>query len=192
MQKKLADFMFASYLDEGEKLLHVFHRHPFIVIPKVIGTLLLGVGIPAILWYLFPQFWLLFFLWIFVTALRIFRLLMVWYHDVILVTDVSLIDVYWQGLFNKSSTRLEYQMIEGVSQEVRGIIRTMFKYGDISVQVMSGGNSIGLKDAMNPKKIEKIIMDYQQKMASDQNMKDANALKSLLLTMVRQHIKDEK
>ncbi len=187
MIDKINNYLFAPYLDEGEVIYKVFHRHIFVILKDILGLIILGVLLPLFLYYLFPNYWLIFTIWILITWLRFVKLFLIWYHDAILLTNVSIIDVYWYGLFDRTSTRVEYNMIEGISYTIRGIIPTLFKYGDISIQIVSGSEAVSLKNAINPKKVERIIMEYQQKFTSEQNLKDADALKDLLTTMIRNH-----
>lgn len=189
---KFAEIMFASYLEDGEEIIAVCHKHPFVILKDGIKLLIIGFALPITLYVLFPEFWMFFVIWLLINIFRLSRLILIWYHDSILITNVSIIDVYWHGMFNKSSTRLEYQMVEGVSQEVKGLIRTIFNFGDVSIQVMSGGNAMALKDAMNPKLVERLIMDNQEKYTSQQSLKDSETLKTLLISMLRQQQKSGK
>jgi hypothetical protein len=188
---KFANFMFASYLEENERLLAVCHRHLFILLPQLLRLTLVGIALPILFYFLFPDFLILFIIWIGINLTRMFRATLIWYHDAILITDMSLIDVYWFSMFNKSSSRVEYQMIEGVSQEIKGFLRTIFNYGDISIQVMSGGSAMALKDAVNPRRIERMVLDYQKKYTMEQSFRDAESLKTILVQMVRQQVKNK-
>jgi len=182
-----AEKMFGPYLDPGEKILKVCHRHPFILINEAFKVLVIGFVFPIFLYWLFPEFAVFFWIWMFIGVLRFAKIYMIWYHDALLITNVSLLDIYWNGLFDRSSTRLEYQMIEGVTQEIKGVIRTVFNFGDVTVQVMSGGDAMALKDAINPKRVERYIMEYQEKYSNQQTLRDSESLKSLLAQMVKQH-----
>lgn len=187
----LADYLFQQYLDEGEKIVTVVHRHPFVLFKGLFPIALLGLALPLFLWYLFPDFIMLFVLWIVVSLVRFFRECMIWYHDVILVTNMSLIDVYWYGFFDRSSTRLEYNMMEGVTTEIRGFRRVLFNYGTVSVQRGGGTNPLVLRDAMNPRRAERKIMEYQEEFLNKQNIEDSESLKNLLTQMIRHHHKEQ-
>ncbi len=187
----VANKVFRSYLDPGEKILNVCHRHPIIMLSDLARVLFFGLIVPAFLYYLFPSYWMFFLIWIGISMLRLFRVFLIWYHDVLLITDLSLMDVNWNGVFSRTSSRLEYNMIEGVTIEVRGIWKVIFNYGDVKVQGAGGGAYINLRDAINPKKVEKRIMHHQEQFVSDQTMKDSESLKSLLTSLIRQHIQTE-
>jgi hypothetical protein len=160
----LAQYVFRQYLEPGEKILAAFHRHPFV-----------------------PDFILFIGVWLFISVIRLIKIGLIWYHDALLITDVSLLDVCWNGIFDRTSARLEYPMIEGVTLEIRKFRRVLFNYGDITVQGAGGGTNIALRDVMNPKRVERMIMMHQEKFVTDQGLKDSESLKTLLTSMIRQH-----
>ena len=189
---KISKRIFSQYLEPDEELLAVFHKHPFVILPELMTVIFFGYVLPVFLYILFPQLVLFYVIWLCISMLRLFYVLAIWYHDSILVTNVSLVDVQWHGFFKRSSSRLEYHMVEGVAYDIMGFIRTVFNYGDISIKTTGGGISIVLKSAMNPQRIEKQILAHQEKFVSNQSMQDAEALKSLLTSLIRNHIKSDK
>jgi hypothetical protein len=186
----IAEFFFTPYLEKDEKILRVFHRHPIVMFADMLRVVFFGFGIPIFLFYLFPNFWVFFMIWFMVSLVRMVYVLFSWYHDVILVTNVSLIAVQWNGFFDRASSRLEYQQIDGSASSIRGFRQTMLNYGDLQI-THGSGMPLVLRDAIGPKSAEKIIMIYQEKFTSDQNLKDAGTLKTLLSTMLRHHAKTE-
>jgi len=115
-----------------------------------------------------------------------------WYFDAILVTNISLIDVSWYGPFNRTSVRLEYAMVEGTSYAFKGLMQTLFNYGTIQVNRQGGGVGIELRDAINPAKVESVVLSYQEKYLSDKNLEDIGSLKTLLSEMIRKHARELK
>jgi len=184
----VANYLFAPYLEKGETILKVFHRHVFVMLPDFLRVLLFGIAIPVFLFYLFPTFLLFFAVWIFITLIRIVYIFFNWYHDALLVTSVSLLSVQWNGFFDRMSARLEYNQIDGTSSAIRGFRRTLFNYGDVMIQHGSG-IPIMLKDAVNPKSIEKQVMIYQDRFVGEQSLRDSDSLKNLLSTMLKHHVK---
>ncbi|HRY91410.1 MAG TPA: hypothetical protein P5229_03675 [Candidatus Gracilibacteria bacterium] len=185
---KLASYAFAQYLEPEEVILRVFHKHPMVMVPGLLSLVFFGYALPIFLYVLFPNFILFFVLWLFISMVRLFYYVSTWYHDAILLTNVSIVDVSWAGFFKRSSMRLEYSMIEGVSCEINGFMRTVFDFGNVAVKSNSGGAPIILKDAMSPSKIERAIMTHQEKVFTNQNMTDANALKEILANLIKHHV----
>lgn len=188
--KKIPQLLFKPHLDPGEEVLEVFHRHPFILIPSMARILFFTFLVPLFLFYLFPEFALFFFIWMGVGAIRLIYLFFNWYHDALLVTNVSLLKTFWSGFFDRSSSRLEYPMIEGISYSIQGFRRTVFNYGHVHVNRSGGSSVIELPDAINPPKVERVILSHQEHFVSDQSLKDSETLKGLLVTMIRHHNKN--
>jgi hypothetical protein len=188
---KIPNILFKAYLEPEENILDIFHRHPFVIFPDLLRIALFGFIIPVFLYYLFPEFALIFVIWMLISLVRFVYVIVGWYYDTILVTNVSLLSVKWNGFFDRTSTRLEYAMIEGITCENRGVIQTIFNYGLVGITRAGAGTTLSLPEAINPKKVERKIMAYQEHFVTDQSMKDSDTLKSLLTTMIRQHAKNE-
>jgi len=188
--KKIPQVLFRPHLDPGEEVLEVFHRHPFIMLPSMGRILFFTFLVPLFLFYMFPEFGIFLLLWMAVGVIRIIYVFFNWYHDALLVTSVSLLKTYWSGFFDRSSTRLEYPMIEGISYAIQGFRRTVFNYGHVHINRSGGSSAIELPDAMNPPKVERKVLSFQEKFVSDQSMKDSETLKGLLVNMLRHHNKN--
>lgn len=187
--KRFAARAFAPYLDDEEEIITKFHRHPFIILKDMAKVFFVGLLIPVFLYLLFPEFAAFFVMWIAIGVIRMLYVFVDWYHDVILVTNGALVEVYWEGFFTRTSTRLEFAMIEAVSTEIKGPIQTLFNYGKIIIKSMGGTGTFELKDAINPRKVEKSILAYQAEFMKEEQFKDAGALKELITNMLRSHIK---
>jgi len=188
--KKIPQIMFKPHLDPGEEVLQVFHRHPFIMLPSLGRILFFTFLVPLFILYLFPQFWIFLLLWMGIGLIRVVYVLFNWYHDALLVTNVSLLKTYWNGFFDRSSSRLEYPMIEGISYAIQGFRRTIFNYGHVHINRSGGSSVLDLPDAINPPKVERMVLSYQENFVSDQSMKDSETLKGLLVEMIRHHNKN--
>lgn len=183
--------MFEYYLEEGEKVIAVCHRNPIVYVGDLLRIILIGLGIPAFLYYVFPEVSLAWIIWGFAGVLKILYSLLVWYYDALLITDTSIIDIEWNGFFDRTSSRMEYQMVEGVTTELKGFLQVVFNFGNIKVTGSGGGSYISLNDAMNPRQIETMIMTHQEKYVSQKNLNDANNIKDLLATMIKKHIETQ-
>ncbi len=188
---KLAEKIFKSYLEPGEEIIVIFHKHPIALFSDLTRIIFFGYLLPFFLYILFPDFVLLYVLWMIITFIRLVYLVSTWYHDSIILTSGSLLDVTWTGFFHRTASRIEYPMIAGVSYEIKGFIGTILNYGTISISKMGGSEPCTLPDAMNPQKAERMIMEHQERFISTQAMHDANTLKSLLTNIIRNHMKND-
>lgn len=184
----ISNILYKPYLEPGEEVLEIFHRHPFVLVPELGRIFLFGFVVPFGFYILFPQFVLFYALWMLISVVRIFYAVLTWYYDSLLITNLSLLEVKWGGFFNRTSTRLEYNMIEGVTTEAHGFLSTVFNFGLLKVQ---GGAGLILKEAINPRRIERKVIHYQEKFVSHQNLKDSETLKTLLSSMLKHHAKTQ-
>ncbi len=184
---KLTYYLFGPHIDPGEEIFRVAHRHPIILVRESLKVAFFGFLLPILFWYIFPEVWFVFLVWVIVGVIAVNKVLFNWYFDALLITNQSLIDVNWNGPFDRTSVRLEYFQIEGTTYAVQGFWRTIFNFGVIQVNRAGGTVGIELNDAVNPARIESIIMHYQEQFLSRKNLQDVNALKQLLGNMLSQH-----
>jgi hypothetical protein len=178
---------FRSLLGKGERLEYVAHRHIFKLYPKLFKILLLGVGAPIGGYLLFPPFFEVWLAWMILGTLLFAYAMTQWYLDAWIITSMAVIDNEWNSLFNKSTTRIEYQSIEGISTETKGFWSTILRFGDIQVEHMSA-EPVVLKDVSRPRKVERMILLHQQSFLRRQNFEDHGKLKDLLTNLLRSKV----
>ncbi|MBD3328353.1 hypothetical protein GF340_03550 [Candidatus Peregrinibacteria bacterium] len=188
---KIAQTLFKGYLEDDEKIIHAFHRHPIVIFKELIVIIVFGLVLPIGLWYLFPELLIISGIWVFISLIRILRVLTVWYYDSILVTTNGIVDIYWNGFFDRTSSRMEYINAGGVTTEVRKFHRVLFNYGRVAVQNAGNMDAFVLDDCMNPRKAERIITYYIEHFNQDQKFKDSETLKELLVSMLQNHANDK-
>ncbi len=191
-KEKTQYYLFGPHLEKGEKILFIAHRHPFLMIKKGFKIFILHFFIPIFLWQVFPEIWFAFLVWLLYGVIALNKMMFNWYFDVILVTDLTLIDVTWNGPFDRNSVRLEYPNVEGITNKFKGFLQTVFNYGLIQINRESGGVGLELKDAVNPARIESVIMSYKEKYLEDKSFEETKTLKKLLSEMVKKHAQEMK
>ncbi|NIA02422.1 MAG: hypothetical protein GWP15_03490 [Nitrospirae bacterium] len=189
---KFRDRIFSSFLDDGEKILYVAHRHIVIFKIDAAKPMFFGLAIPAILYLFFPQAWPIFVIWGLVGLLVIFYYFIDWYYDAWLLTNIGVVDVERNGLFDITATRVEYHMMEGMSYTIKGLLQTFLNYGDITVDKLGAQTFVVLKDASKPKKLERLVMKYQEQFVNERSVRDHHALKGMLSDMIAYHIQNKK
>lgn len=192
MKKKKKFYFFKGYVDEGEKILDVAHKHVLILKVKGAKTSFFGVAIPIILYLLFPQLILVWGIWSMVGVCGMIYNFFDWYFDAWVLTDQGIIDIDQDGFFTVTTTRLDYHMIEGIAYTISGFWRTLFNFGDITIDKIGAKTSVVLKDAANPKKLERKVMAFQEKYIADKSIKDHQNLKDMLAGMIAYHMQNEK
>ena len=185
--------IFSKHLEKGEKVLYSVHKHWIEILKPVLAVAFFGFVIPWSLYLMGFSSSLFFWMavaWSVIAYLRFMYIMIDWYADVWLITNMSIIVIEWRGLFSNTSTRLGYEDIEGVGYEINGFWGTMLSYGNMILKVMSG-NNLDLNNVANPKKSELAIAKFQDKYLNDREMQDAGNLKSLLSQMIAHHMRNK-
>lgn len=192
MKRKKKYYFFRKYADEGEEILDVAHKHVIILKIKGSKTSFFGIVIPVILYFFFPQLVLVWGIWLFIGLCGMFYNFFDWYFDAWILTDKGIVDIDQEGFFTVTTTRLEYHMIEGIAYTISGFWRTLLNFGDITIDKIGAKTSVVLKDAANPKKLERKVMAYQEKYVSERSIKDHQNLKDMLANMIAYHMQNGK
>lgn len=189
---RLRDRIFSRFLDDGERVLSVAHRHSFVFAKAVFKVFVFGIVIPALLYVLFPGLATAWIIWGAVGLFGMTYRFMDWYFDVWLLTNFGVVDIERNGFFDITSSRIEYHMIEGISYTVKGFWQTIFNYGDVTIDKMGGQTSIVLRDSVRPKKLEALIAKYQDKYVANRSVRDHQALKNMLSEMIAYHAQSKR
>ncbi|MFH0776190.1 MAG: hypothetical protein V1936_01095, partial [Patescibacteria group bacterium] len=182
--------LFGSHLQEGERLLYVVHAHWFTAYRPVCKVSFFGMLIPVLFYAMFPivpALWIFGF-WFAIGALRFFREVADWYFDVFLVTDQGVIDLDWNGIFDKSSTRIGFDDISGTGFEKKGFLANLLNFGDFSVK-SDANTEMVLPQAAAPQRAEKEIMDAKEKYSQARGLEDEKVLREILTGMVKRQVK---
>lgn len=182
-------YLFSDYLEDEEEIIFVAHRHFFVFMPDLFRISFFHIVIPVGFWFVFPQLLWLYIVWTAIGLIRFLFVLQDWYYDCWLITNMGVVGVEWTGYFERTSSRVEYQSIEGMSYTIKGVVRTIFNYGDVTLAKLGGATSVTLKDAYNPKRVERNLVSSQEKYLESKNFTDQEVLKQLLSDLVVQHVK---
>jgi len=160
-------------LEKEEKILLQVHKHWFNFLGTFLLVLVLAVAPPLLLLILrnldlpinfslagnaislglfMYSIWLL-LLWIFLFIEWTDYYLDVWY-----ITNKRIIDAEQKGIFHREVSSLYISRIQDVTIEIRGIIPTIFGFGDLHVQTAGEDRAIILKTAAKPEYVKELIM----------------------------------
>lgn len=187
----LQNFLFRKHLEQGEEILYAVHKHWVAILKPLLLTAFFGVIVP---WSLYAiGFNSTLFFWIATTWSVIATFIFMydyfdWYADAFLITNMGVLSVEWNGFFHNASTRIGYETIEGLTYEIKGFWATIFRYGSITLNIVSGNNLI-LDQAKAPKQAELMLARYQEEVLAARNIQDASGLKALLTDLVGHHMR---
>ena len=182
-----ASLLFRSHLNPGEKILYVAHAHPITIYKRFLKNLFYGLALPGLFYLMMPPFMLVWIVWAGFGVLSLLLFFFDWYFDALLITSTSLIDIQWDGIFIRSSTRIEYNTIDGVSYEKKGFWALVFNYGDIGIERIGGGKPVGIKKVSFPKTVEREVLEAKSEFMRTKNLRDHNTLKDLIANMIQDY-----
>ncbi len=154
--------MFTHQIHDDENLLQVFRKHEVTLVPKVFQIFIL-IFIP---WFLGLKYDFIFssklhteiFLgWTLLIALYAFHVFLIWSINVYLVTSKRLLHIAHTGLFKKLVSETPLDRILNVSFRTSGITSTLFRYGDVLVQIVGLDHPLVLKAVPNPSQVKDFI-----------------------------------
>ncbi len=132
--KSFHKILFSGFLDDDEKILYLAHRHIFVHMKDLARVFVFGLLIPGFFYLMFPDAKLFWFGWLGIGTMMFLYKVFDWYYDVWIFTDIGVVNVEWNGFFDRAASRVDYHMIEGISYTVRGVWQTLFNYGDIMIE----------------------------------------------------------
>ncbi|MBT6068393.1 hypothetical protein HOG48_01415 [Candidatus Peregrinibacteria bacterium] len=185
----LNNFLFTNYLEDSEDIWFVAHKHIWVYRKKLTKEFLLGLVMPVIFHFVYPPFFLLWLGWAFVGFLRFLYAIADWYYDAWLITNMSIIDVEWNGFFSRQSSRIEYHTIDGLQYIIQGFWQTILNYGNVQIQQIGGAIVVEMKEAARPRNVEREILKVQERVISDKSRREHEALKDILAGLVQHNMR---
>lgn len=150
---------------EGEHILHEIRKHWFVLfselalsifllflplfgytILKSLSITVVAIGNSLVLFLFFYALWIL-IMWVII--------LIIWtdyYLDIWIITNKRLIDVEQKGFFNRVVSTVDLENIQDSTDEVKGIIPTLLRFGNINVQTAASEGVFVIKGIDNPSK----------------------------------------
>lgn len=187
--RSLNEWLFRRHLEEDEIITMYVHKHWMLGLKTLFWPSVsflaswaflsiapfLTVLYMVALWSVFSLVW-----WI--------RNFLDYYLDAWLLTDHAIIDVKWQGWFHRTSTRILYSDVQGVSYEIKGVGGTFLRYGDISVEKVSTGGKVLLEKVPRPRRVEMEVLHNMETYMHSKNLKDAKRIQEVLAEVVSREL----
>ena len=158
-------------LRKGEKVVTVLRRHQFYYI-KHMSVLILLFAIPIAVDLVGRYFFDIFsdpsfnIIYIIIASIYycfvLFFSFISWldyYLDVWVITNQRIIEYEQKSIFNRETSELTMQSIQDVTAQIKGVIPSVFHFGDVHVQTAGTQERFIFKDTPNPDEAKKIIMD---------------------------------
>lgn len=146
---------------------HIFiftRRHPVAFLPILaVVFLMIVLGLAVI--FILNQFLPYNFILLMGSAYLLFILLFTiveffdFYFDLYIATDRRVVDIDQNKFFNRTVAELLYEDIQDVGANVKGILPTLFNYGDVIIQTAGTRPNFTFEQVGNPKEVAAIILD---------------------------------
>ena len=153
-----------------EHVILFLRRHWFALL-AIVSAFVLLVGVPlAVGWYFFDtvEGWAthpvigpllvilgsIYFLSIWLFAFLEFT---DYYLDTWIITNERIINIEQEGLFNRTASELDLAAVQDTTAEIRGILQTLFTYGQVYVQTAGEKGRFHFKNIDNPEHVKELI-----------------------------------
>src|SRR3989338_1727077 len=185
----LDHLLFSRHLDDDEEVIAIIHKHWLLGVRALLWPTVSFVLSWVLLYYV--PFIVMFYgvsLWSVLCIVWWLLNFFDYYLDAWIITDQGVIDLEWHGWFHRASSRILYSDIQGVSYEIFGILGTLLRFGELSIEKISTGDTVSLEYVKDPRKVEACILKNMEQYLHSKNIKDARRVQELLAEIVTTHI----
>ena len=154
-----------------EKIEYFLRQHPITFVPTVLLFLvlmLIPVGVYFLITGIFPNILsnqILYALGVLLGSIYYLSLNLFFYAqfvefylDLWIVTNDRMIDIEQLGLFSRSITEADLYRIQDVTVDVKGLLPTLLKYGNVTVKTASGNQHIVFRNIPHPNEIRQALI----------------------------------
>ncbi len=149
----------------------LFMRRHWFAILTIVAAFILLTGLPLGLgWY----FWLDVEPWVngpvsgpIIVVFGSLYVLSVWlfafieftdfYLDTWIVTNERIINIEQEGLFHRTASELDLAAVQDTTAEIRGVLQTVFTYGQVFVQTAGERGRFHFKNIDDPEHVKEIV-----------------------------------
>lgn len=193
---KFQEKFFEKYVPEWQEIKAIIHEHWFRIIDSLTLNLGLLVFIPSFLFYYSATIqenipFIFFEIYLFIIYLKIIYDIFDWYNDVWIITDKWVIDLDW-ALFNTNMKTVNYENIEWVEVEQRGIIDTILNKWDVVIHKI-WDDEFRIIDAAKPYLAVDIIEEKSEEFKNPEEEVDKfDLVMDTLAWVVQQYMENKK
>ncbi|KKW32653.1 MAG: hypothetical protein UY76_C0021G0024 [Candidatus Uhrbacteria bacterium GW2011_GWA2_52_8d] len=80
-----------------------------------------------------------------------------YYLDTWIITNERIINIEQEGLFHRTASELDLAAVQDTTAEIRGILQTLFTYGQVYVQTAGEKGRFHFKNIDNPEQVKEIV-----------------------------------
>jgi len=80
-----------------------------------------------------------------------------YYLDTWIITNERIINIEQEGLFHRTASELDLAAVQDTTAEIRGILQTVFTYGQVYVQTAGEKGRFHFKNIDNPEHVKELV-----------------------------------
>lgn len=155
-----------------EKIVFLLRRHPLVMARGLLVFAVLG-GLPIAGYFFFftqiteflenPLTRVIMVLGASIYALSVwlflFSAFLDYYLDLWIVTNDRIMNIEQHGLFGRTVSELDLSNIQDVTSEIKGILATVFNYGEVHIQTAAEEKRFVFEQISNPHAVRQAILD---------------------------------
>jgi uncharacterized membrane protein YdbT with pleckstrin-like domain len=153
--------------EQNEKVLLLLRKHPATNFRWITISLLL-ICVPTLIIQLMPldfiptnfQF-ILSLAWYLIVISYAFENFLTWFFNVHLITNERVVDIDFSNLIYKEVNSTNFDKIQDVTYKTGGIIRSLFRYGDLLIQTAAEVEDIEFLGIPCPYKVAKLLEELR-------------------------------
>lgn len=104
-----------------------------------------------------------------ILAMVVFIEWICFYYDILIVTNHTLIDIQQKNVFNRQISHVHLLQIEDISSEIKGILPTLFAYGDVIIQTAGAKERTIIKHIPNPQQTAAMILKLHKEVVETES-----------------------
>lgn len=123
-----------------ESVLHFYRSHPVVMRKQLVMTLLvLTLGLVPFAFVPWQQWtWYVAGVGLLISVFIFLHGYIGWYFTYVIVTDVRILQIKQDGLFNRELMGIDLEKIQSINFEIKGVEQTILKFGTIVIQTIAG------------------------------------------------------
>jgi membrane protein YdbS with pleckstrin-like domain len=90
------------------------------------------------------------------------RILFVWRKNILVITTHRVVDIDQRGFFDKTVSEVPYDQVEDVSGRIKGVLGTILRYGDLTIQTGKGKVEIVVSYIKQPMRVQQKINELRE------------------------------
>lgn len=149
--------------EQKEKVILLLRRHLITNVPWLIAALVM-IFLPLFVVRLFPLDFLpssyrliIFITWYLLTFAFSFEKFLSWFFNVNIITDERIVDVDFPSILYRDISTTKIDQIQDVSIKVGGFVRSLFNYGDVTIQTAGTVPEICFEAVPRPGRVAKVL-----------------------------------